>query len=295
MRIAITGSSGLIGSALFVHLRAAGHRVVTVSRAPTADVRWDPAERSLDVGALDGVDAIVHLAGEPIAGRWTKKRKQRILESRVVGTELLAETVRAMTDPPSVVLSGSAIGFYGDTGETLVDETSQPGDDFLSGVAASWENAAEPIADVCRLVTLRTGIVLSDSGGALVPVVRASKLFVGGPMGRGFQFWSWISIVDQVRAIEHLLTADVSGPVNLTAPQPVTQREFMNVLGKVLRRPSVMPAPAFAIQAILGEMADALILTSARVEPRKLLDSGFEFAHPSLEGAFRVVLGLVDR
>ena len=200
-----------------------------------------------------------------------------------------------MTDPPSVVLSGSAIGFYGDTGETLVDETSQPGDDFLSGVAASWENAAEPIADVCRLVTLRTGIVLSDSGGALVPVVRASKLFVGGPMGRGFQFWSWISIVDQVRAIEHLLTADVSGPVNLTAPQPVTQREFMNVLGKVLRRPSVMPAPAFAIQAILGEMADALILTSARVEPRKLLDSGFEFAHPSLEGAFRVVLGLVDR
>lgn len=294
MRIAVTGSSGLIGSALNVRLRAAGHDVHSVSRSPTADITWDPSQGRLDFAALDGVDGVVHLAGEPIAGRWTKKRKQRIRDSRVQGTELMAQAVLRMEIPPSVVLSGSAIGYYGDTGDAVVDESAEQGDDFLAGVVAAWERAAEPMADVCRLATLRTGVVLAESGGALAPVVRASRLFAGGPMGNGRQFWSWISIVDQVRAIEHLLTADVSGPVNLTAPGAVTQREFVKVLGAVLRRPSVMPAPAFAIRALLGEMADALIFTSTRVAPQKLIDSGFVFEHPSLEAAFRAVLGHED-
>ena len=293
MKIVITGITGLIGSALADVLRAAGHEVVGVSRrSGDGLVQWDLEERRIDRDALEGVDAIVHLAGETIGGRWTKEKKRRILESRTVSTSLLAETITQLDAPPKVFVSGSAMGFYGDTGTTVVDETAPRGEGFLADVVVAWEEAAAPVADTdVRLVFPRTGLVLDPSGGALKPLLMATKLFVGGPLGNGKQIWSWISLHDEVQALVHLIEHELEGPVNLTAPNPVTQREMAKELAKLLGRPSFMPAPKFAVTSILGEMGEELIFTSSDVRPAALQASGFEFAHEHVRDGLAAAIG----
>lgn len=292
MKVVITGITGLIGSALAARLRADGHEVVGVSRSAGPDtIQWDLGARQVDAGALDGCDAIVHLAGETIDGRWSEAKKQRILESRTVSTEMLAQTITSLDSPPAVFVSGSAIGYYGDTGTDVVDETTGPGDSFLADVTVAWEEAATPAATAARVVHPRTGIVLHPDGGALKPLLLATKLFVGGPLGSGQQIWSWITLHDEVEALVHLIESDLAGPVNLTAPNPVTQRAMAKELASILGRPSFMPAPKFAVTTVLGEMADALIFTSADVRPSALEASGFSFAHPTIDVGLRAVLG----
>jgi uncharacterized protein (TIGR01777 family) len=294
--VAISGATGLIGAALATRLRAGGHsvrRLVRSADAPQAgDITWDPARDVLDVRALEGADAIVHLAGAPIARRWTEARKREIRESRVKGTSLLARTIATMTAKPRVVLSGSAVGYYGDRGDERLDEQSAPGRGFLAEVVTAWEGAAAPIAEAgVRLVLLRTGVVLSPDGGALEKLLLPFKLGAGGPMGGGRQWMSWISIDDHVRAMEHALFADaLHGPANLVAPNPVTNATFATTLARVLHRPALVPVPSFALELMFGEMAGATILASQRVAPHALPASGFEFTEPTLEGALRSVL-----
>ena len=288
MDIAITGSSGLIGSALAAALRAEGHRVrPVVRRAPSG-----PDEIGMDGLDLTGVDAVVHLAGEGIAEkRWNDEQKRKILESRTVGTDVVARAVAAAGVP--VLLSGSAIGFYGDRGDEILTEEAGPGDGFLPDLCVQWEAAAQPAVDAgARVAFLRTGIVLSPKGGALAKLLPLFKLGVGGRMGSGKQWVSWITLDDEVRAIQHLLTTDVRGPVNLTAPNPVTNAEQAKTLGKVLKRPSFLPTPSFGPKLVLGaELADTLLNDSQRVVPAVLQSSGFAHAHPELEGALRSLLG----
>ncbi len=291
--IAISGATGLIGSALVTRLRTKGHTVRRLVRSTRdsqpGDVQWSAGEGVLDKRALDGCDAIIHLAGEPIAQRWSDERKRDIRESRVSGTSLIANTVAAMAVKPKVVLSGSAVGYYGDRGDELLDEQSASGTDFLSRVAREWEGAAAPIANTgVRLVLLRTGIVLSSLGGALAKMLPPFKLGLGGPMGNGRQWMSWISLEDHLRAMEHALFTDaLHGPVNLVAPNPVTNADFAATLGKVLSRPAVIPVPRFALELAFGEMADATILASQRAVPRALADAHFVFEHSQLEAALR--------
>lgn len=293
--VAVSGATGLIGSALVERLRAHGSRVrrlVRSGRTDPDDVAWDPMRGVLSPGALDGVDAVVNLAGEPIAQRWTSQRKQAIRESRVRGTELLARTIAGMERKPSVLLSGSAVGYYGDRGDELLDEESAPGSDFLAGVVREWEDATRAAADAgVRVARLRTGLVLSPRGGALERLLLPFRLGVGGPIGSGRQWMSWISLHDHVRAIEHALTTpSLAGPVNLVAPNPVTNAEFATTLGRVLTRPAIMPVPSFALELLYGEMARATILSGQRVLPKALVRSGFEHAHPTLEQALRFEL-----
>jgi hypothetical protein len=295
MKVLVTGSSGLIGSALMPALRGAGHTVVRLVRARPGpgSARWNPDEGSLDPGALDGVDAVVHLAGENIAaGRWTPARKARILDSRVRGTALLARALRELNRKPKIFLSGSAVGFYGNRGDELVDESSVRGHGFLADVCAQWEAAACPAADAgIRVVTVRTAVVLSSAGGALRKMLPPFRLGVGGPVGPGTQYMSWIAIDDVVGAIQHLIAADsVVGPVNLAAPNAVTNREFTKTLGKVLGRPTLFRVPTFAIRLALGEMADEMLLTSIRAQPTRLTASGYRFRYSELEAALRHVL-----
>jgi uncharacterized protein len=291
--VAVTGATGLIGAALVTRLRARGHivrRLLRSTRESQADdVLWDVTGSALPRQALAGVDAIVHLAGEPVAHRWTSARKRAIRDSRVRGTEQLATAVLAMERRPRVVISGSAIGFYGDRGDALLDETAPPGDDFLARVCVDWERAAAPVeAAGVRLVHLRTGIVLSPNGGALARLLPIFRLGGGGPLGGGRQWMSWISLHDEVRAIEHaLFTESMRGAANLVSPNPVTNAEFATTLGRVLARPAFVPVPAFAIELIYGEMARATLLSGQRVMPRALLAAGFEFDQPTLEGALR--------
>jgi uncharacterized protein len=291
--VAVTGATGLIGAALVTRLRARGHivrRLLRSTRESQADdVLWDVTGSALPRQALAGVDAIVHLAGEPVAHRWTSARKRAIRDSRVRGTEQLATAVLAMERRPRVVISGSAIGFYGDRGDALLDETAPPGDDFLARVCVDWERAAAPVeAAGVRLVHLRTGIVLSPKGGALARLLPIFRLGGGGPLGGGRQWMSWISLHDEVRAIEHaLFTESMRGAANLVSPNPVTNAEFATTLGRVLARPAFVPVPAFAIELIYGEMARATLLSGQRVMPRALLAAGFEFDQPTLEGALR--------
>lgn len=291
--IAVTGATGMIGGALVTRLREQGHTVRRLVRSPRemqpGDVQWDPMAESLDEHVLVGCDAIVHLAGAPIAQRWTSDRKRDIRESRVQGTSLIANAVAVMSVKPKVVLSGSAVGYYGDRGDESLDEQSTSGSDFLSRVAREWEGAAAPIANAgVRLVLLRTGIVLSAHGGALAKMLPPFKLGLGGPIGNGRQWMSWISLEDHLRAMEHALFSDLlHGPANLVAPNPATNEEFTATLGRVLSRPAVVPVPRFALQLAFGEMADATILASQRALPRALLDSQFVFAHPTLEAALR--------
>jgi uncharacterized protein len=295
MKILISGASGLIGTALTAALRAEGDTVVRLVRndpGPDSEV-WNPDAGTLDEHALYGVDAVVHLAGASIAaGRWTATRKAQILESRVRGTGLLANAMAALSRKPATFLSGSAIGYYGDRGDQIVDETSSRGHGFLADVCAQWEDAAAPAAAAgIRVVTLRTGVVLSRAGGALQKMLPPFRVGVGGPVGSGTQYMSWIAIADVVGAIIHLLnTPAVSGPVNLVAPTAVTNREFARTLGKVLRRPAVVAVPARALRIALGAMADEMLLASTRVRPVRLATSGYHYRYPELEAALRHVV-----
>jgi uncharacterized protein len=298
MRILITGSTGLVGTALVPHLRTGGHEVIPMTRRPSGAggpaIVWDPAAGQLDPAALVGLDAIVHLSGESIAsGRWSQAKKARIRESRVRSTELLASVIARLDHPPAVFLSASAIGFYGDRGAEILTEESPPGQDFLSRVCRDWEAASEPIArQGVRVVRLRFGMILSPAAGALAKMLPPFRLGAGGPIGGGRQFVSWIAIDDVLGAIVHAFEASsLSGPINIVSPRPVTSAEFARALGRALRRPALLTMPAVAARVVFGEMADALLLSSQRVEPKRLVSSGYRFLYPDLEPALRHLLG----
>ena len=300
MLVAVTGSTGLIGAALVPRLAGAGHGVVRLVRgAPRPAlaerlVRWDPDTGGIEPSGLDGVDAVVHLAGESVAGgRWTAAKKRRIRESRVPATRALCETLAQLREPPRVLVAASATGYYGDRGDQVLREESAPGASFLAGVCREWEAAAEPAARRgIRVVHLRIGIVLSPQGGALAALLPPFRLGAGGPVGSGAQWMSWIGLDDTAGAVLHALVNDaVTGPVNVVAPAPVTNREFARTLGRVLRRPAILPLPAFAARLLLGQMADELLLASARVLPARLQATGFAFRDATLEGALRRILG----
>ena len=295
MRVIISGASGLIGSALTTHLRGLGHDPVALVRRPAGsnEIQWDPAKGVLDPESLAGADAVVHLAGAGIGDRrWTDDYKRELVESRTKGTALLAERIAECSQRPGVLLSGSAIGYYGPNDDRELDEQSPAGTDFLADLCVQWEAAAAPAAAAgVRVAHLRTGIVLSKQGGALKKMLPLFKLGAGGKFGKGDQWQSWISLPDEVGAITHLLTADVHGAVNLTAPAPVRNREFAKTLGSVLHRPSVVPVPAFGPKLLLGgELADALLFTGQRVLPTVLQGAGYQFQHPTLDVALRAVL-----
>lgn len=296
MKILVTGASGLVGTALTAALEKEGHEVVAlVRRAPrsASEIRWDPASGIPDPAAVEGADAVVHLAGENIAeGRWTAAKMERIRASRVQGTRTLCEALARLERKPSVLVCASAIGFYGDRGDEVLDEDSAPGRGFLTDVCREWEAACEPAREAgVRVVSLRTGVVLARDGGALAKMLLPFKLGLGGKIGDGKQYMSWIALDDLVRAVEHAIEhAELEGPVNGTAPGAVTNLEYTKTLGRVLSRPTIAPMPAFAARLAFGKMADALLLSSARVVPKRLEETGFRFEEPQLEGALRRVL-----
>jgi uncharacterized protein (TIGR01777 family) len=295
MDVLISGATGLIGSALIPELEAKGHTVRRLTRHPRqeGDIRWDLYAGTID-GDLSGIDAVVHLAGESIAeGRWTEEKKRRILESRRKGTRLLAEKVAELDEPPSVMVSVSATGYYGNRGNELLTEESESGDLFLSEVCREWEEAADPAREAgVRVVHPRLGIVLTTGGGALGTTLPIFKLGGGGKIGSGRQYWSWVSLDDVVGAMLHALeTDDLSGPVNVVTPGPPTNAEYTRVLGKVLNRPTFFTVPAPAARIMLGEIADELLMASARVEPVRLQETGYTFRHPELEATLRYLLG----
>jgi uncharacterized protein (TIGR01777 family) len=296
MRVAVTGASGLIGSALVPFLRSGGHEVLRLVRreAGEGEARWDPATGYVDAAALDGMDAVVHLAGENIAaGRWTVRRKRRIRESRVRGTRVLADALAGMPVPPAALLSASATGYYGDRGDEELDESSGPGEGFLAGLCRDWEGAAAPASRVgMRVVTLRLGVLLTPAGGALAKMLPPFRLGLGGRIGPGTQYVAWIGMDDLLAALLHVLAnPSLEGPVNLVAPRPVTNAELARALGRVLRRPAAIPLPAPVARLLLGEMADEALLASARVVPARLLESGLAFRDAEIEGALRRLLG----
>ena len=297
MRILLTGSSGLIGHALLSFLTADGHKVVRLTRsqrpASSSHISWDPSAGTIQVDDLEDFDAVVHLAGESIVGRWTPEKKARILESRAKGTRLLCESLADLRSRPIVLVSASAIGYYGDRGDQVMDEESSAGSLFLSKVAKAWEAATDAARrNGIRVVNLRIGFVLGKAGGGLATMLLPFKLGVGGRVGSGRQYMSWIAIDDVVGAISHAILSDsLRGPVNAVAPNPVTNREFTKTLGRVLWRPTIFPLPAFAARLVMGEMADDLLLASTRVKPSRLLSSGYEFRFPELQDALRHVLG----
>ncbi|MEY2974984.1 MAG: hypothetical protein RIR49_1404 [Actinomycetota bacterium] len=298
MRIAVTGSSGLIGHHLRGSLEAAGHSVVAIVRRPAGpgEIHWDPRTDTMDPADLIGVDGVVHLAGAGIGDRrWTDAYRREILESRTRSTRLLAQTMASVVGDggPRRLLSGSAIGFYGASDDRPLDESSPRGDGFLADVCVDWEagtSAAEEAG--VSVVHLRTGIVLSPAGGALKKLLPLFRIGAGGRMGDGRQWQSWISIDDECRSIIHLLGSGLVGPVNLTAPEPVTNAEFTRTLARVLGRPALLPVPKFGPSLLLGsELAEALLFTGQRVLPQRLLDDGFVFEHSDLETALRALLG----
>lgn len=293
MRVAISGTHGLIGGALAGLLRAGGATVLSVGRSAESEIRWDPMRGRLDARALDGVDAVVHLSGAPIGRRWTRAHWEEIVESRVRSTLLMAETLASMERAPAVLVNASAVGFYGSRGDELLTESSVAGEGFLADLVQAWEDATKPAsARGVRVVNLRTGVVLSSKGGALRQMLPAFRLGVGGPVGDGRQWMSWISLHDLVRAIRHLLTSELRGPVNVASPVPVTNEEFARTLGSVLSRPAFVRVPAFALRAVFGRMADETLLASQRVVSERLLASGFRFDAPSLAGALSDELGV---
>lgn len=294
MRIAVTGSTGLIGTALVTRLHASGHEVVRlVRRAPRAadEVRWDPAKGEIDLDGLAGIEGAVHLAGAGVGDhRWTESYKRTILESRTSGTGTLARALAQLDPLPRTLVSGSAVHFYGDGGEDVLTESSGPGDGFLASVVRAWEAATAPAEEAgIRVVHARTGLVLSAQGGALARMLPLARLGLGGPLGSGRQWWPWITLEDEVRALEFLLEKDLEGPVNLSAPQPVRNVEVARALGRALKRPALLPAPAFALRALLGEMAPE-ILFSQRMLPARLLDAGFTFGQRTIDQAVAWIL-----
>jgi hypothetical protein len=296
MNLLISGATGLVGSALVPALESAGHIVRRLVRqrplAGSPDVLWDPTGSFDPVGGIEGFDAVVHLAGESVAARWTRDRKVRILNSRKQGTMTLASAVARSQHPPKVVVSASAVGYYGDRGDEVLTEESAAGSDFLAEVARQWEAALAPATQAgIRTVMLRIGFILSPRGGGLARMLPPFRMGLGGRVGSGRQWMSWISITDAAGAIQHALASEcLAGPVNTVAPHPVTNAEFTRTLGRVLGRPTIFSMPGFAARLAFGEMADALLLASQRVQPVKLEASGFHFRHPELEGALRELL-----
>jgi uncharacterized protein (TIGR01777 family) len=300
MKILVTGSSGLVGAELAPVLEAAGDRLVRLVRSHPKgkdEVLWDPQAGTVDTAAIEvlgGVEAVVHLAGKSIAGsRWTPEEKQQFRDSRGKATRALAEALVRLSRPPRVLVSASAVGYYGDRGDEILTEETGPGTDFLADLCREWEAATLPAAEAgIRVVTLRIGVVLSRKGGALAKMLPPFKLGLGGPFGSGKQWMSWVAIEDLVGTIRHALGAEaLHGPVNAVAPHPVTNAEFARTLGQAVSRPAFMAAPAFALRLLLGEGADAMLLFSQRVEPRRLLETGYAFRYPELAGALRRMLG----
>ena len=290
----ISGAGGLIGAQLSAFLTGGGHRVAALSRSPGAgDVGWDPAGGTIDRAGLDGFDAVVHLAGESIMGRWTAAKKRRVRDSRVNGTRLLCEALANRPTPPDVLVCASAIGIYGDRGDEVLTEASPPGDGFLAEVCEAWEAACRPAVEAgVRVVHARFGVVLSPRGGALAAQLPVFKAGAGGPVGGGEQWTSWVGRDDAVGAVHHaLMTESLSGPMNVAAPGAVTNEAFTQTLAETLRRPAVLPVPAIAVRLAFGEMGEELLLSSARVKPAALLASGYTFRHAELGAALRHLLG----
>lgn len=297
MDVAITGSNGLIGRALTRSFEADGHHVVRVVRGEGGPgvVKWDPLGGTIDAGGLEGIKAVVHLAGEGIGtGPWTAAQRRKIHDSRSEGTALLARTLASLTSPPAVLVSGSGVGYYGDRGDEVLTERSSSGNDFLAGVCLAWEAATSPAARAgVRVATVRSGVVLDPNGGALAKQLPLFRLGLGGKAGSGKQWLSWIGMPDEVAAIRHIIdTTSIDGPVNLVAPTPVTNAEFTRELGRAVRRPTLLPVPRFVRHAPagLGALLDSLLFTSARATPAVLEASGFTFAHPTLSAALEAIL-----
>lgn len=295
--IIVTGSSGLVGTPLVASLQAQQDKVIRAVRRPienpAAELRWDPASGQIDADHFEEADVVVHLAGENIAGkRWTESFKKQILDSRVEGTQLVSSAIANAQKKPHTFVCASAIGYYGDRGDEVLTEASSPGDDFLADVCVAWENACQEARDAgVRVVNLRIGVVLSRKGGALKSMLTPFKLGMGGVLGSGKQYMSWIELNDLARIIVHAVnTSQLSGPVNAVAPNAVTNREFTKALGRVLGRPTIVPMPAFAARLLFGEMADALLLASTRVAPKGLVESGFEFHDGAIDSALRAAV-----
>ena len=295
MSVAVTGASGLIGTALVPHLRSVGHEVVRLVRRPASapdEIWWDPAQGVVDLDRLAGTDGVVHLAGAGVGDhRWTDAYKREILDSRTQGTRTIARAMASLDPRPRVLVSASAIGWYGDTGDRAVDETAPAGTGFLADVVRAWEASAEPAVSAgIRVVHPRTGLVVASSGGAWARMFPLFRLGLGGKLGSGRQYWSWISLRDEVCALQFLLEQEhLTGPVNLTGPAPATKAEVTAVMGSVLGRPTILPAPAFALKAVLGEFSTE-VLGSARVLPTVLGNAGFRFQDPTVESAIRSAL-----
>lgn len=295
MRVAITGANGLIGSAIKVRLVDEGQEVLSIGRYRAKrppDIRWSVPHAQLNPAALEGLDAVIHLAGEPIVGKWTPAKKRAIYDSRVDGTRLLAATLAGLQVKPSVLISASAVGYYGDRGDEVLTETSAPGEGFLPEVCKAWEAAASPAAEAgIRVVNPRLGVVLSEKGGALKQMLLPFKLGVGGPLGNGSQWMSWVGLEDVVGVVLHMIGNDaLSGPVNLVSPKPVTNKQYTRTLGGVLKRPAVLPVPKFAARLAFGKLADEALYASQRVEPEVLRASGYTFRYPELRGALQAAL-----
>lgn len=294
MKVIVSGASGLIGSALVPALEAAGHEVVRlVRREPAAanEARWDPAAGTIDAGRLAGAGAVVCLSGATIGRRWTEARKREILESRVASTSLLARTAAELDPRPAALLCAGGVGIYGDRGDEILTEESEPGTGFLADVGKAWEAAADPAREAgIRVVSFRQGLVLSRRGGALARLLTPFKLGLGGRVGSGRQWWSWVALEDLVAAYLFALESDLRGPVNLVAPNPVTNRQFVLALARALRRPALFPLPAPVVVAMFGEMGRAALLEGQRALPERLLDAGFSFAQPDLPGALERAL-----
>lgn len=297
MKVAVTGASGLIGTTLVPELQRQGHEVVRLVRRPTRgadEIRWDPAERRLDPSALADVDAVVHLASVNIGdGRWTDKHQAAVLDSRVDGTTTISEAMAAADSRPRVLLSASAVGWYGDGGDRVLTEADPPGAGWMAEVVVRWEATAGAAQDAgVRVVHFRSGLVCSRKGGLMGRVLPLFKLGLGSRLGSGEQYWSLISLADEVSAIRFLLDHDIHGPVNLTSPEPVTNAEFTQTLRRVLGRPPIPPVPGIALKLVLGgERAGEMILTGQRAVPKVLLDNGFSFEHPSVEAILRYTTG----